>query len=143
MQSCARICVEVDLEKGLLEAIQLTLDNWSYIQKVDYESFPFQCKTWHEYGNFAKNFPLNKLDQQEERAQEQWQQPKRKKATRKEVQQQDPTQGGNPPPSSPQNPRYLARGYWGRESRRNQYEVLENLEEYMGESKEKGKEIEE
>jgi hypothetical protein len=32
--------VEVDLEKGLLEAIQLNLDNWSYVQQVDYEKIP-------------------------------------------------------------------------------------------------------
>jgi hypothetical protein len=70
MQACTQICVEVDLKKGLLEAIQLTLDNWSYIQKVDYEQFPFKCKTWHEYEHFSKNFQRNKLDQQEESAQE-------------------------------------------------------------------------
>jgi hypothetical protein len=27
----------VDLEKGFPEAIQLTLDNWTHIQPVDYE----------------------------------------------------------------------------------------------------------
>jgi len=47
----------VDLEKGLLEAIRLTLDNWSYIQLVDYEQFPFKCKIFHEYGHFARSFP--------------------------------------------------------------------------------------
>jgi hypothetical protein len=40
MQACAHICVEVDLKKGLPEAIQLTLDNWSYLQQVDYEQLP-------------------------------------------------------------------------------------------------------
>jgi hypothetical protein len=40
--------VEVDLEKGLPKAIQLTLDNWTYIQKVDYEKLPFKCKAYHE-----------------------------------------------------------------------------------------------
>jgi hypothetical protein len=44
----------VDLEKGLLEAIQLNLDSWSYIQQVDYEQVPFKCKIYHEYGHFAK-----------------------------------------------------------------------------------------
>jgi len=32
LQAYAQISVDVDLEKGLLESIQLTLDNWSYIQ---------------------------------------------------------------------------------------------------------------
>jgi hypothetical protein len=57
LQSCARICVEVDLEKGLPEAINLMLDNWSYVQKVDYGQLPFKCKACHEYKHFAKNCP--------------------------------------------------------------------------------------
>jgi hypothetical protein len=44
----------VDIEFFFPEAIHLTLDNWSYIQKVDYEYLPFKCKSCHEYGNFAK-----------------------------------------------------------------------------------------
>jgi len=48
LQACARICVEVDLEKGLSEAIQLTLDNLSYVQQVEYEKIPFKCKEYHE-----------------------------------------------------------------------------------------------
>lgn len=40
----ARICVEVDLEKGLLEAIHLILDNWSHYQQLDCEQLPFNCK---------------------------------------------------------------------------------------------------
>jgi hypothetical protein len=28
LQSCARLCVEVDLEKGVTEEIHLTLDRW-------------------------------------------------------------------------------------------------------------------
>jgi hypothetical protein len=79
LQACVRLCVEVDLEKGLPEAIQLTMDNWSYLQQVDYEQLPFKCKACHEYGHFAKNCPQNKPDHSKERDQEQWQQPKRKK----------------------------------------------------------------
>jgi hypothetical protein len=57
MFACACICVEVDLEKGLLEAIQLTLDYWKHIQPVDYEQLPFKCKQCHEYGHFTKKNP--------------------------------------------------------------------------------------
>jgi hypothetical protein len=44
----------VDLEKGLPEAIYLTLDNLTHIQQLDYEQFPFKYKVCHEYGHFAK-----------------------------------------------------------------------------------------
>eukprot|EP00253_Pinus_taeda_P028342 PITA_28342 len=44
MQACARICVEVDLGRGLSEAIKLKVDDWSHIQQLDYEQIPFKCK---------------------------------------------------------------------------------------------------
>jgi len=34
---CARICVEVDLEVGLPEAIKIVVGPWTHIQKLDYE----------------------------------------------------------------------------------------------------------
>ena len=55
--SCARICVEVDLEAGLPEAIKLTVGNWAHFQKLDYEQLPFKCRGCHEYGHFARNCP--------------------------------------------------------------------------------------
>jgi len=55
--TCARICVEVNLEKGLPEAIKLTIGNWSHIQELDYEQIPFKCNSCHVYGHFAKNCP--------------------------------------------------------------------------------------
>ena len=42
---CARLYVEVDLQKGLPEAIHLLLDNWSHYQQLDYEQIPFKCKS--------------------------------------------------------------------------------------------------
>ena len=33
----ARICVEVDLEAGLPEAVKLTVGSWQHYQKLDYE----------------------------------------------------------------------------------------------------------
>jgi hypothetical protein len=44
LQYCDRILVEVDLKKGLPEAINLILDNWSYLQKVDSEQLCFKFK---------------------------------------------------------------------------------------------------
>ena len=57
MFSCARICVEVDLEKGLPKSINLSIDGWNHLQTVDYEQIPFKCKYCHEYGHFAKSCP--------------------------------------------------------------------------------------
>ena len=33
--SCARICIEVDLEKGLLEAVNIEMDGWEHYKNVD------------------------------------------------------------------------------------------------------------
>eukprot|EP00253_Pinus_taeda_P028376 PITA_28376 len=40
--SCAQICVEVDMEEGLPEAIKLTVARWSHIQELNYEQIPFK-----------------------------------------------------------------------------------------------------
>jgi len=55
--TCARICVEVNLEKGLPEAIKLTMGDWSHVQELDYEQIPFKCLHCHVYGHFAKSCP--------------------------------------------------------------------------------------
>ena len=57
MFSCAQICVEVDLEKGLPESIILSIDGWNHLQTIDYKQIPFKCKYYHEYGHFAKSCP--------------------------------------------------------------------------------------
>jgi len=56
---CARICVEVDLEVGLLEAIMINVGSWTHLQKLDYEQLPFKCQKCHVYGHFAKGCPSN------------------------------------------------------------------------------------
>jgi len=57
MHVCARICVEVDLGKGLPEAVKIKVDQWTHIQQLDYEQIPFKCKVCHEYGHFANRCP--------------------------------------------------------------------------------------
>jgi hypothetical protein len=55
--TCARICVEVNLEEGLPEAIKLSLGDWCHIQELDYEQIPFKCLRCHDYGHFARSCP--------------------------------------------------------------------------------------
>jgi hypothetical protein len=55
--SCARICVEVDLEVGLPEAVKLKVGEWQHLQKLDYEQLPFKCRGCHDYGHFQRNCP--------------------------------------------------------------------------------------
>ena len=57
MFSCVRICVEVDLEKGFPEAINMSMYSSNHLQAVDYGHIPFKCKTYHEYGHFARFCP--------------------------------------------------------------------------------------
>jgi hypothetical protein len=75
--SCARICVEVDLEVGLPEAVKLKVGEWHHLQKMDYEQLPFKCRGCHEYGHFQRNCP--KALQEKER-EEGWQQPRKGRA---------------------------------------------------------------
>ena len=56
---CARICVEVDLEVGLSEAIKINVGSWSHVQKLDYEQLPFKCRKCHVYNHFARGCPSN------------------------------------------------------------------------------------
>jgi hypothetical protein len=51
--SCARICIEVDLEVGLPKYIQLKVVDWSHIQELDYEQLPFTCRHCHIYKHFT------------------------------------------------------------------------------------------
>jgi hypothetical protein len=75
--NCARICVEVDLEAGLPEAVKLTVGNWSHYQKLDYEHLPFKCRTCQEHGHFQRNCPKNQSPEKEDA--EGWQKVKKSK----------------------------------------------------------------
>jgi hypothetical protein len=70
--SCARICVEVDLEEGLPESIKLTVVHWSYIQVLEYEQLSFKCQHFHNYGHFAKRCKKKAAEEVENSKGEQW-----------------------------------------------------------------------
>ena len=53
--TCARICVEVDLEVGFPEAIKFIVADWSHVQELDYEQLPFKCRHCHGYGHFSRS----------------------------------------------------------------------------------------
>jgi hypothetical protein len=78
---CARICVEVDLEVGLPEAIKINVGSWSHIQKLDYEQLSFKCRGCHEYGHFARYCP--KKNEEDKGKEEGWKQVKRSKTNPK------------------------------------------------------------
>lgn len=74
---CARICVEVDLEVGLPEAINIRVGSWTHLQKLDYEQLPFKCRKCHVSVHFARGCPKN--SEAEKGKEEGWTQVKRTK----------------------------------------------------------------
>jgi len=70
--SCTCICVEVDMEEGLPEAIKLTVAGWTYVQELDYEQLPFKCRHIHGYGHFAKHCKKKVEEQPDNQNGEQW-----------------------------------------------------------------------
>ena len=49
--SYARICVEIDLNNPLPDSLEICLGSYSWIQQLDYESFPLCCDIFHAYGH--------------------------------------------------------------------------------------------
>jgi len=99
--SCARICVEVDLEAGLPEAIKLTIKGWHHYQQLDYEQLPFKCRHCHEYGHFQRYCPkVQEIPKEKEKeVEEGWQPVKKPRAPRKK----DP-RNPNPPAAATKAP---------------------------------------
>jgi hypothetical protein len=93
--SCARICVEVDLEVGLPEVVKLKVGEWHHLQKLDYEQFSFKCRGCHEYGHFQRNCPKALQEKEKE---EGWQQPRKGRSKPSGPRRDNPT-------SAPSNPR--------------------------------------
>jgi hypothetical protein len=66
------ICIEVDMEVGLTESIQLKVAGWSHIQELDYKQLPFKCRYFHGYIHFARHCK-NKVEEEGENFKgEQW-----------------------------------------------------------------------
>ncbi|XP_059077880.1 uncharacterized protein LOC131876481 [Cryptomeria japonica] len=55
--SYARICVEIDLNNPLPDSLEICLGSSSWVQSLDYESLPFRCRVYHEYGNLQRQCP--------------------------------------------------------------------------------------
>ena len=70
--SYARICVEVDLEAGLLEEITLTMGDSQHFQQLDYEQLSFKYRHCHEYRHFQKKFSKNPHVHHEKEKEERW-----------------------------------------------------------------------
>ena len=70
--SHARICVEVDLEIGIPEAIKLTVFDWSYFQELDYEQILFKCRICYGYGHFSRNCKKKSEEDIEREKDDQW-----------------------------------------------------------------------
>jgi hypothetical protein len=103
---CARICVEVELEVGLLEAIKIKVGSWTHVQVLDYEQLPFKCRKCHVYGHFARGCQ-NKWEA-EKGKEDGWNQVKRSKTTHKKTgaQGSQPASTQNDPPPKSQGNRY-------------------------------------
>jgi hypothetical protein len=58
--SYARICVYLNVSKALLESICLRYRVVDWLQTLDYEHIPFQCKKFHAHEHLFWECPTNK-----------------------------------------------------------------------------------
>lgn len=58
----ARICVEVELSKGLTDCILLTHNNQCWTQLLDYENITFRCRLCLQTRHLQNTCPLEKKD---------------------------------------------------------------------------------
>lgn len=47
----AHICVEIHLSNQLPNSLEICVGVDSWVQQLDYETFPFHCHLCHEYGH--------------------------------------------------------------------------------------------
>ena len=62
------------MEIGIPEAIKLTVADWSHMQELDYEQFPFKCRHCHGYGHFARRCKKKAEEEANKEKGEQWNQ---------------------------------------------------------------------
>lgn len=55
----SHICVEIDLSRPLPDAIEMCAGSYSWVQQLDYETLPFHCCVYREYGHLQRRFPRN------------------------------------------------------------------------------------
>ena len=53
----ARICVELDLSKGLPDQINLKINDFVWTQTLDYENTAFRCQHCHQTGHLQNSCP--------------------------------------------------------------------------------------
>jgi len=56
----ARICVEIDLSKGLPDRIHLQYEKFKWLQVLDYENTAFRCRFCHDTGHLQDTCPIAK-----------------------------------------------------------------------------------
>lgn len=57
LYSYARICVELDLSKGLPNQINLKINDFVWSQTLDYENTAFRCRHCHQSGHLQNTCP--------------------------------------------------------------------------------------
>jgi hypothetical protein len=93
--TCARICVEVDLESGLPEEVNLTVGSSHHYQNLDYEQLSLKCRNCHEHGHFQRNYP--KIQPTTKEDVERWKKVQKGKVAKpKEKKSQDPGKQNHP-----------------------------------------------
>ena len=65
----ARICVEIDLSKGLPDRLQLKHESFNWIQRLDYENTTFRFSFCHLMGHLQDTCPLPKKSTKKKKGQ--------------------------------------------------------------------------
>ena len=60
------------MKVGLLEAIKLTVADWSHVQELDYEQLSFKCRHCHGYRHFARSCKKKANEEATKEKGEQW-----------------------------------------------------------------------
>eukprot|EP00253_Pinus_taeda_P003313 PITA_03313 len=60
--SFARICVEMDLSRALLDELILEVFDEEWVQTINYEHIHFRCRRCHGHGHLFRDFPLSKIE---------------------------------------------------------------------------------